>query len=79
MGRAIVALIDRELANMSADPTDDDYSVLIPRLQEQLAAREVEVADRERALDARAKKLQNRSQELRSWQNELEARGRARH
>jgi hypothetical protein len=58
MGRAIVALIDRELANASAADTNDSSSVLIARLQEQLSAREVEVAGRERRMDAVEKRLQ---------------------
>lgn len=74
MGRAIVALIDRELANVSADDADDSASVLITRLQEQLAAREVEVADRERGVEVLAKRLQRWSEELRHQQGELEAR-----
>ena len=49
MGRAIVALIDRELANV-ADASVDDSPVLAQPIREELASREAEVAGRERAV-----------------------------
>ncbi len=49
MGRAIVALIDRELAS-TAEATHESSPVLAHRVREQFARREAEVADRKRSV-----------------------------
>lgn len=76
MGRVIVALIDQELSRIVSDDTDDSPSVVIPRFQEQLASRGVELADRERRLEAVDNRLQIWSRDLSDWQDKLEARER---
>lgn len=47
MGRAIGALIDRELASV-VETSGADFPVLAQRVREQLASREAEVASRKR-------------------------------
>ena len=71
MGRAIVALIDRELAN-AAETSVDNFSVLAQRAREQLASRGTEVASRERAVASAEERLLSRSEQLRRWEAELQ-------
>ena len=70
MGRAIVALIDREMAS-AAEASVDDSPVLAQRVREQLANREAEVAIREREIAVAEKRLRSRSEQLRRWEAEL--------
>jgi hypothetical protein len=70
MGRAIVALIDRELAS-SAEARHEGSSVLAPQVHEQLTHREAEVASRERQLAVAEQKLRTKSEQLRRWEAEL--------
>jgi len=72
MGRAIVALIDRELAS-AADVPGDDSPVLAQRAREQLANREAEIVGRERAVELAEERLRSRSEHLRHWEAELQA------
>ena len=71
IGRAIVALIDRELASV-AEISGDDSPVLAQRVSEQLANREAEVADRERAVSAAEERQRGRSERLRASEAELQ-------
>ncbi len=71
MGRAIVALIDRELAT-AADTSGDNSPVLAQRIREQLARREAEVANRERAVASAEGRLRIMSEQLRRWEAELQ-------
>jgi len=71
MGRAIVALIDRELAS-AADASGDDSPVLAQRIREQLASREAEVASRESEMAVAEKRLRSRREQLRRWEAELQ-------
>lgn len=71
MGRAIVALIDREMASV-AETSLDDSPVLAQRVREQLAKREAEVASRERAVASAEGRLRSRSEQLRRWEAELQ-------
>jgi uncharacterized protein YecA (UPF0149 family) len=71
MGRAIVALIDRELANVT-ETSGDHSPVLAQRIHEQLARREAEVASREQAVASVEKRLRSRSEQLRCWETELQ-------
>ena len=70
MGRAIVTLIDRELASV-ADVPGDDSPVLAQRARERLANREAEIVSRERAMASAEERLRSRSEQLRSWEAEL--------
>ncbi len=76
MGRAIVALIDRELATAFDDLGADVSPVLAQRAREQLARREAAAASRERAAASAEKRLSSRSEQLGRWELELEERER---
>jgi hypothetical protein len=71
MGRAIIALIDRELASVAGDSIDDG-PVLAQRVREQLACREAEVASREREVVSAEEGLRSRSEQLRRREAELQ-------
>ncbi len=72
MGRAIVALIDRELASV-AEASGDDSPASAQRIREQLAKREAEVASREREkANVAEERLRSRSEQLRRWEAELQ-------
>ncbi|MGH8870671.1 MAG: hypothetical protein ACRDWS_01685 [Acidimicrobiia bacterium] len=53
MGRAIAAHIDRELVSVFGEFGDDEVPVFAAAAEEELAARETAIADRERRLNAR--------------------------
>ena len=71
MGRAIAALIDRELASV-AESSSDDSPVLEQRAREQLASREAAVASRERAVSAAEERQRGISEHLRIREAELQ-------
>ena len=71
MGRAIIALIDRELASVARDSIDDG-PVLAQRVREQLACREAEVASREREVVSAEERLRGSSEQLRRREAELQ-------
>ena len=71
MGRAIVTLINRELASAARDSIDDG-PVLAQRAREQLANREAEIVGRERAMASAEERLRSRSKHLRHWEAELQ-------
>jgi len=71
MGRAIVALIDRELAGVATNSGDDPL-VLAQQVREQLARREADVASREQAAVAAEARLRGRGERLRRWEAELQ-------
>jgi hypothetical protein len=74
MGRAIAALIDRELVRAFGDLTDDPPPVLAEQAEEELARRQEQVAHREEKAAAVEKRLQGWSQRLRKWEGDLETR-----
>jgi hypothetical protein len=71
MGRAILALIDRELASV-AETSDGSGPVLAQRVREQLANREAEVASREREMAVAEQRLRSRNEQLRCWEAEIQ-------
>ena len=71
MGRAIIALIDRELASV-AETSVDDSPVLAQLAREQLASREAELGVRERDIEAVEERYHSRSEQLRRWEAELQ-------
>ena len=71
MGRAIVVLIDQELAT-AADTSGDNSPVLAERAREQLARRKAEVANRERAVSAAEQRQRGTRERLRRWEAELQ-------
>jgi len=68
MGRAIMALIERELVSVFGESLEDGTPVFAGRAEAQLAARETQVAARERHLEA----AERWSERLRLWEGELE-------
>ena len=72
MGRAVVALIDRELAGAFDDPGREVSPVLTQRGREQLARREAAALSRERAVVSAEEKLRSRSEQLRRREAELQ-------
>ncbi len=74
MGRAIVALIDRELTSVLGYQPDDAVPAFAHRAEAKVAAREAQLAAREHDLEERARKQRTKSDSLRRWESELEAR-----
>jgi hypothetical protein len=72
MGRAIVALIDRELAGAFDEPGGEVCPVLAQRVRELLARREAAATGRERAVVSAEERLRSRSEQLRRWEAELQ-------
>ena len=71
MGRAIMALIDRELVSVFGDSGDDDMPVFAVEAEEHLAAREARISKRESALDVAEERLRSWDERLRLWEDEL--------
>jgi len=71
IGRAILALIDHELASV-AETSVADSPVLAQRVGKRLAGREAEVASREQAVASAEKRLRSRSEQLRRWEAEIQ-------
>jgi hypothetical protein len=74
MGRAITALIDRELIGVFGDTIGDDSPAFARRAEHELATRETQVAARESRVEDTEKRLRRWSENLRQLQTELEAR-----
>ena len=71
MGRAVAALIERELVSVFDEFNDDDQPVLARDTQEQRAEREEEMIARERELDAAGDRIKEQDKRLRLWEDEL--------
>jgi uncharacterized protein YecA (UPF0149 family) len=76
MGRAIVALIDRELVSVFGDCTGDDPPVLAEQAEEELARRQEQVARREETVSVVEERLRGWNEHLRRWEGDLETRER---
>ncbi len=74
MGRAITTLIDRELLSVFGDSAGDQIPVFAERAREELTAREVGVAARERKVESSEERLRRWAERLRLAEGELEAR-----
>ena len=74
MGRAIMALVERELVSVFGDSAGSDSPVLAQQAEHELASREAEVSGRERELHAAEDRMQLWSDRLRRWEDELERR-----
>lgn len=74
MGRAIVALINRELTSMFGDHAAEEAPVLALKAEAKLAAREAQLAAREQRLEELEQSQRARSDSLRRCESELEAR-----
>jgi hypothetical protein len=76
MGRAIAALIDRELVSVFGCQTDDRLPVFAEEAEEELAGRQEQGSLREKKAAAVEERLQAWKAHLRTWEVELEARER---
>jgi hypothetical protein len=74
MGRAIMALIERELVSVFGESTGDESPIFAGRAEEQLAPREAQVAAREHEVKEAEKRARIQNDRLRRWEDELEAR-----
>src|SRR5680860_408625 len=73
MGRAIMALVERELVIVVGESAGEGAPVFAQRAEEQLAARERHVAAREHDLEAAEERLRVWTVRLRLREGELEA------
>ena len=72
MGRAVLALIDRELGSVFGESTGDEVPLFIGEAEQRLAAaREARIASRERDLDAAEERLRGWTERLRLWEDDL--------
>ncbi len=76
MGRAIVALIDRELISAFGDQPGNHLPVFAERAEEELVNRQTKVAGREEKSAHVEERLQAWNEHLRRWESELESRQR---
>ena len=74
MGRAVAALIDRELLSVFGEHAADEWPVFAQRATEELANREAEIVAREREVDMTEARMREWSERVRRWEDELEAR-----
>ena len=74
MGRAIAAMIDRELVAVVSDSVDGSSPVLAEQAEEELARRQEQVARREESASGTEERLRAWDEHLRRWEGELEAR-----
>jgi hypothetical protein len=72
MGRAIVTLIDRELAGVLRDQSDDHLSAFAEQAEEELARRQEQVARREKKAAVIEERLRAWNAHLRTWEGQLE-------
>lgn len=73
MGRAVMALIDRELINVFGDTTADEQPGFAQRATEEIENREAKIVAREHKVDTDEARLRDWSERLRRWEEELEA------
>ena len=74
MGRAILALIDRELVSVFGEMGDDEVPVFAAKAEEELSTRGAAIADQERRLVGEEHRLREWGERLRLWEDELRRR-----
>jgi preprotein translocase subunit SecA len=74
MGRAIIALIDRELVSVFGETSDSQVPVFAAEADEELTRREAAVADREGRVGGEEHRLREWGERLRVWEDELQRR-----
>ena len=74
MGRAVAMLMDRELLSVFGEHAAGEWPVFARQAVEELENRESRIEAREHTVDAAEARLSERSERLRRWQVELEAR-----
>jgi hypothetical protein len=76
MGRAVAAMIDRELVAVFGDSAGDPSPLFAEQAEEELARRQEQAARRELESMAAEERLRAWNERLRRWEGELEARER---
>jgi hypothetical protein len=76
MGRAISAMIDRELVSVFNESAGDPSAVFAEQAEEELVRRQKQVARREEETTGVEERLRVWNGHLRSWESELETRER---
>lgn len=74
MGRAIAALIDRELVSVFGEVSDGKVPVFAAEAEEELSRREAAVADRVGRLGGEEQRVREWGERLRLWEQELQRR-----
>ena len=74
MGRAIVTLIDNELASVFSESGGNESPAFAQRAEDESARREARITRRERELSAAENRLRAWNERLRRWEDKLEAR-----
>ena len=74
MGRAIAAMIDRELVAVFGESAGDPSPAFAAQAEKELARRQAQLACRERDATAVEERLRAWNDRLRRWEGELEAR-----
>jgi len=74
MGRAVAMLMDRELLSVFGERTAGEWPVFAQQTTEKLANREAKIEAREHGVDTDEARMRERSERLRRWEDELEAR-----
>jgi hypothetical protein len=74
MGRAVAMLIDRELLSVFGEHTAGEWPLFAQQATEELENREARIEVREHRVDTEEARLRERSEGLRRWEDELEAR-----
>jgi hypothetical protein len=76
MGRAVAMLMDRELLSVFGEHTAGEWPVFAQQAAEELESREARIEAREHKVDTDEARMRERSEGLRRWEDELEARQR---
>lgn len=74
MGRAVATLMDREVLGVFGEHTAGEWPVLVQLAVEVLENREAEIVVREREVDTTEARMRERSERVRRWEDEIEAR-----
>ena len=74
MGRAVAILMDRELLSVFGEHTTGEWPVFARQASEELANRDARIGAREHKVDTDETRMRERSEQLRRWEHELEAR-----
>jgi len=76
MGRAVAMLMDRELLSVFGEHTAGEWPAFAQQAVEEFENREARIEDREHKVDIDDARMRERSERLRRWEDELEARER---
>ena len=74
MGRAVATIIDRELLSVFGEHTAGEWPVFAQQAVDELENREATIEAREHKVDTDEIRMRARSERLRRWEDEIEAR-----